>query len=78
MIETTKACTAAFMKAKNSLFDVERNMSIGKKTEDRENLFFKALANRFWLTSKSFHGSTKLFMADLLSNGLYEKVMICY
>ena len=28
-------------------------MSIGKKTEDRENLYFKALANRFWFTSKS-------------------------
>ena len=35
------------------LSDVERNVSIGKKTEDGENLFFKALANRFWLTSKS-------------------------
>ena len=23
------------------------------------------------------HGSTKLFMDDLLSNGLHEKVMIC-
>ena len=29
-------------------------MSIGKKkTEDGENLFFKALANRLWLTSES-------------------------
>ena len=42
------------------------NLSIEKKTEDGENLFFKALANRFWL-----------FIADLLSNGLDEKVMIC-
>ena len=42
-----------------------------KKTEDGENLFFKALANRFWLTSKS---STKLFMTNLLSKGLHEKV----
>ena len=31
------------------LFDVEKR----KKTEDGENLFYKALANRFWLTSKS-------------------------
>ena len=77
-IEITKTCRVAFMKAKNSLFDVERNMSIGKKTEDGENLFLKTLANRFWLTSKSFHGSAKLFMADLLSSGLYEKVMMCY
>ena len=37
------------------LFDVERNMSIAKKkkTEDGENLFFKALRNRFWLATKS-------------------------
>ena len=28
-------------------------MSIGTKTKDGENLFFKRLANRFWLTSKS-------------------------
>ena len=27
---------------------------------------------------KVVHGSTKLFMADLLSNGLHEKVMIYY
>ena len=33
------------------LFDVERNVSIEKKTEDGEDLFFKALVNRFWLTS---------------------------
>ena len=31
------------------MFDIEK----GKKTEDGENLFFKALANRFWLTSKN-------------------------
>ena len=30
-------------------------MSVGKKkTEDGENLFFKALDNTFWLTSKSY------------------------
>ena len=34
------------------MFDLERNVSIGKETEDGENLFFEALANRFWLTSK--------------------------
>ena len=33
------------------LFDVERNVSIEKKTEDGEDSFFKALVNRFWLTS---------------------------
>ena len=46
------ACAVAFMKARNSLFGVERNISIGRKTEDGENLFFKALANRFWFISK--------------------------
>ena len=46
-----------------------------KKSEDSEKLFFKALANRFWLTTeKVIHGSTKLFEVDLLSNGLNEKV----
>ena len=29
-------------------------MPIGKKTEDGENLFFKALDNRSWLKSKSY------------------------
>ena len=54
VVEITKACTVAFMKKGNSLFDVERNMSIGKKkTENGENLFFKALGKRFWSTSKS-------------------------
>ena len=41
MIETTKACKVPFMK-------------IRKKKEDGENLYFKMLANRFWLTSKSY------------------------
>ena len=27
------------------LFDVEKNVSVGKKTEDCENLFFEAIAN---------------------------------
>ena len=29
-------------------------MSIVKKPEDGENLVFKALANRYWLTSKNY------------------------
>ena len=55
MIEKTNACTIAFIKARIPwFFNVGRNLSIGKKkTEDCENLFFKALSNRFWLTSKS-------------------------
>ena len=35
-------------------------MSIGKKAEHGENLFFKALANRFWLTSKSLLSFNKV------------------
>ena len=31
------------------MFDAERR----KKTEDGENVYFKALAKNFWLTSKS-------------------------
>ena len=43
MIEIAKACTVAFMKARNSLAVRcrERNLSIGKiKEGDGENLFF--------------------------------------
>ena len=37
VIEKTKACTVAFMKRRNSwLFDIERNVTIRKKTEDGE------------------------------------------
>ena len=57
MIEITKACTVASMKARNSLVVVqcrEKKVNWKKNTEDSENLFFKALANRFWLTSKSY------------------------
>ena len=58
-------------------------MSVRKKRENGANIFFKAVANRFRLTSKSRNnhlcqGITKLFMDDLLLNGLHEKVMICY
>ena len=31
-----------------------KKSQLEKKTENDENLFFKALANRFWLTSKSY------------------------
>ena len=69
LIEITKACIAAFMKARNSLVVWSREK---KKTEDGENVFFKALAKIFFVNTK------KLFMADLLLSGLHEKVMICY
>ena len=54
-IEITNACTVAFMKARDSLVFLcrEKRVNWKKKTETGENLFFKALANRFWLTSKS-------------------------
>ena len=57
VIEITKACTVASMKARISLVVVqcrEKKVNWKKNTEDSENLFFKALANRFWLTSKSY------------------------
>ena len=42
-----------------------------EKKQDGENIYILKLpGNRFWLTSK-------MFMDDLLSNGLHEKVMIC-
>ena len=46
------------MKARISLAVVqyrEKKVNWKKDTEDSKNLFFKALANRFWLTSKSYH-----------------------
>ena len=56
MIEITNACAVAFMKARHSLVVRcrEKHVNQGKKrkkTEAGENLFFKALGNRFWLTS---------------------------
>ena len=60
------------------LFHVERNLPI-KITEIGGNLFRKALVLKILFNIvKVVHGSTKLFMVDLLSNGLHEKVMICY
>ena len=50
-IEITKACIAAFMKAINSLVVWCREK---KKTEDAENVFFKALAKNVLLTSESY------------------------
>ena len=48
VIETTKACTVRFMKARNSLVVQWR-----EREKKGENVFFEALPNRFWLTSKS-------------------------
>ena len=58
----TKACIVAFMKA-SWLFDEEKR----KKTKKMMKMYFlKLLLKNF---------CEKLFMADLLSNGLHEKVM---
>ena len=84
MIQITNACTVAFMKARNSLVVRYREKHVNWKKRKQKMVkiyFFKVLANTFWLTSQScswVHGLTKLFMADLLSNGLHEKVIICY
>ena len=50
MIEITKACIVPFMKSRNSLVVSCREK---EKTEDGENVFFKALAKIFLLISKS-------------------------
>ena len=49
MIEITKACIVVFMKVRNSLFVWSREK---KKTEDGEDVYFKALAKIFLLISK--------------------------
>ena len=56
------------------MFNVERNLSIGKKTEDGQNLHFKALANRFLLPSKSYSLFNKVVHGRPSINGLHEKV----
>ena len=53
VIEITKICTVTFMKTRNSFFRRCREKRVNlKKTEHGEDMFFKALANRFRLTSK--------------------------
>ena len=66
MIEITKACTIDFMKVRNSLVVQCRGKRVNwrKKTEDSETLFFKALANRFWLISKSCSWFNKAVLAQ--------------
>ena len=56
MIEITKACTVAFMKARNSLVVQwrEKHVNWKKKQKMVKTYFFKALVNRFRLTSKSY------------------------
>ena len=51
VIEITKSCIFAFMKARNSFVVCCRDKK--KKTDNGENVFFKALAKIFLLISKS-------------------------
>ena len=59
VIDITKACTIVFMKVRNSLV-VQCRERERKKTEDSENVCFKALANRFWLIWKSYSWFNKV------------------
>ena len=52
-------------------------MSITKEAENGENIFFKALLVNIE-ANQARQRTTKLFMDDLLSNGLHEKVLICF
>ena len=67
------------MKTRNSL--VVRCRERGIKTEDDENVFFKAIANRFWLTSKSclwfnkvVHGQPSMKWTSSKGNDMLLKV----
>ena len=75
VIETAKACTVALMEARHSLVIQCTEKCVNwQKTEGGENNWFR-------LTSKLISRvkrTTRLFMANLLSNGLNEKVIICY
>ena len=74
VIEIAKACIVAFMKAKNYSVVRYREKRVNwKKTEDGENIFQVNLK-----ANQSSQKTTKLLMHDLLSNGLHEKVVICY
>ena len=57
VIEITKECRVAFTKARNSLVVQYREKHVRK---NGEKLFFKALVNRFWLTSKSYSWFSKV------------------
>ena len=63
MIEITKACIVAFMKARKR----------GEKKKIVKMYPFKFPAKSFFF----FVNMEKVFMADLLPNGLHERVMIC-
>ena len=78
IIEKTKTLFSKTLNsdvARNLIWRTERNVPFGKN--------FKAFANSLLLivnikANQSCQRRTMLFMADFLSNGLYEKVMICF
>ena len=65
MIEITKACTVAFIKARNfiSCSMKRETCQLEKNPGDWEIFFFNALANRFWLTSESYSWFNKVVHA---------------
>ena len=78
MIEVTKARTVDFMKPRNSLVAWSGDR---EKKEDGENLFFKALAIKFWLTSKYrswfnkvVHGWPSIKLTSWKGNGMLLKL----
>ena len=73
-MSNSKACTVAFMKAKNSSVAECREKRVNwKKTENGENIFQANLK-----ANQPCQRTAKLLMHNLLSNGLHEKVVICY
>ena len=77
VIEIPKTCTVAFIKPISHGCLIYRE----EKTEDGEKVFFKALTNRFWLTSKScswfnkvFHGRPSTKWASWIGNDMSLKV----
>ena len=69
-MEVTKAFSY-FYESKKLLDSLikRKTCQLDKKKENRENIFFKALADKFRLSSK--------IMDDSLLSGLHEKVMVC-
>ena len=71
VIEINKVCTVAFMKVRNFL--VVRCRESGKKKMVKM-YFLKLLLVDFH--RRDVYGSTKLFMADLLSNRLHNDMLL--
>ena len=80
MIKITKTCTFVFVKERNSLVVRCREKLVNRKikSENGENIVFKALISVNIEANQLCQRTKKLFTAVLLSNGLHENVMICY